>query len=195
LNFPARGTPGSRPPADHRFLLDMEGIISRRSNAPASLDFGAMRYSLVIFDCDGVLIDSEILSAEATAQTLTRLGVPMTTERCMRLFVGMTQADVENAIEREFALKLPADFEQQTTALLAQAYRDRLQPIDGVRELIERLPVPFCVASNSLPAKLGLGLSLTNLFELFYPHVYCASWWRAANLHPTSFSTHRAGSA
>ncbi|MDQ0468788.1 HAD family hydrolase [Labrys wisconsinensis] len=133
-----------------------------------------MRYSLVIFDCDGVLIDSEILSAEATAHMLTDLGVPMTAERCMSLFLGMTQADMESTIEREFALRLAPDFAQRTTALLMQSYRDRLRAIDGVRELLERLPVPFCVASNSPPAKLGLGLSLTDLFESFYPHIYCS---------------------
>jgi HAD superfamily hydrolase (TIGR01509 family) len=133
-----------------------------------------MRYSLVIFDCDGVLIDSEILSAEATAHMLTSLGVPMTAERCMSLFLGMTQADMESTIEREFALRLAPDFAHRTTELLMQSYRDRLKAIDGVRDLLECLPVPFCVASNSPPAKLGLGLSITDLFELFYPHIYCS---------------------
>ena len=105
---------------------------------------------------------------------LGRLGAAITTEQAMRMFLGMTQIDMEPTIEREFGFKVPADHAATTTVLLAQAYKDRLQPIPGVRELVERLPMPFCVASNSPPAKLGLGLSLTNLFELFYPNVFCS---------------------
>ena len=92
----------------------------------------------------------------------------------MRMFLGMTQGDMEQAIEKHFGLKVPADHAEKTTILLRQAYIERLKPIAGVRELISKLPMPFCVASNSPPAKLGLGLSITNLFELVYPHIYCA---------------------
>jgi HAD superfamily hydrolase (TIGR01509 family) len=133
-----------------------------------------MHFSMVIFDCDGVLVDSEILSAEVEAAELTRLGVPISTEVAMAMFLGMTQADMERTIEREFGLRVPEDHAERTTELLKEAYKDRLQPIEGVRALIERLPVPFCVASNSPPAKLGLGLSLTNLFELAYPNIFCS---------------------
>jgi len=120
-------------------------------------------------------VDSEILSAEIEAEELTRLGVPVTTEQAMRLFLGLTQADMERVIELEFGLRVPADHEAQVTRLLMQAYRDRLQPIDGVHEMIGKLNRPICVASNSPPAKLGLGLSLTNLFEPFYPHIFCSA--------------------
>jgi HAD superfamily hydrolase (TIGR01509 family) len=133
-----------------------------------------MRFSLVIFDNDGVLVDSEILSARVEAEELARLGVPISVEEAMSLFLGMTQADMERTIEREFGFKVPADHAERTTELLKQAYKDHLQPIAGVRELIARLPVPFCVASNSPPAKLGLGLCLTNLFELLYPNIFCS---------------------
>lgn len=133
-----------------------------------------MKFSMVIFDCDGVLIDSEILSAEVEATELTRLGVPITTEIAMAMFLGMTQGDMERTIEREFGFKVHDDHAARVTELLKAAYKDRLQPIDGVRALIERLDIPFCVASNSPPAKLGLGLSLTNLFEVVYPNIYCS---------------------
>jgi HAD superfamily hydrolase (TIGR01509 family) len=133
-----------------------------------------MPFSLVIFDCDGVLIDSEILSAEVEAEELGRLGASITTEDAMRMFLGMTQRDMEATIERELGIVVPADHEATVTELLKQAYKDRLKPIDGVRGFVERLPIPSCVASNSPPAKLGLGLALTNLFELFYPHIFCS---------------------
>jgi HAD superfamily hydrolase (TIGR01509 family) len=133
-----------------------------------------MRFSLVIFDNDGVLVDSEILSARVEAEELARLGVPITTEDAMQLFLGRTQADMEAIIEREFGVKVPLGHTEKTTELLKQVYKDHLQPIAGVRELILGLRVPYCVASNSPPAKLGLGLSLTNLFELLYPNIFCS---------------------
>jgi HAD superfamily hydrolase (TIGR01509 family) len=134
----------------------------------------SLPFDLVVFDCDGVLVDSEILSAAVEADELTRLGVSITTEQAMHMFLGLTQADMERTIEREFGLRVPPDHEARTTELLKEAYKERLQPIPGVREFIERLPMPRCVASNSPPAKLGLGLSLTNLFELMYPHIFCS---------------------
>src|SRR5262245_30615435 len=88
-----------------------------------------MPFSLVIFDCDGVLIDSEILSAEVEAAELTRLGATITTEQAMRSFLGLTQADMELAIEREFGLRVPADHEETVTRLLMAAYKERLEPI------------------------------------------------------------------
>jgi HAD superfamily hydrolase (TIGR01509 family) len=146
-----------------------------------------MPCGLVIFDCDGVLVDSEVLSAEAEAEELRRLGLAVTTEDAMRMFLGLTQADMEDAIERECGLRVPADHEARVTELLMAAYKERLQPIPGVREMILRLPMPCCVASNSPPAKLGLGLSLTNLFELLYPNIFCSRLVRAGKPAPDLF--------
>lgn len=133
-----------------------------------------MPFSLVIFDCDGVLVDSEILSAEVEAEALSALGVTVTPGEVMRRFVGLTQEAMEARIEQDFGLKLPADHAETTRRMLRTAYLARLEPIPGVRDLLQTLPMPFCVASNSPPAKLGLGLSITNLFELVYPNIFCA---------------------
>jgi HAD superfamily hydrolase (TIGR01509 family) len=133
-----------------------------------------MTLGLVIFDCDGVLVDSEILSAEVEAEALRGLGVAISNEEALQLFLGLTQADGESLVERRFGLSLPPDHALRTAERLTQVYKERLKPIPGVHDLIGRLAVPFCVASNSPPAKLGLGLSLTDLFESFYPHVFCA---------------------
>ena len=133
-----------------------------------------MSPSLIIFDCDGVLVDSEILSAEVEAEALQALGADVTTQDVMRLFLGLTQGDMERLVERDYGIKLPADHAQVTNQMLRKAYLSRLKPIPGIREVLEGLAIPFCVASNSPPAKLGLGLSVTNLFELLYPNVFCS---------------------
>jgi beta-phosphoglucomutase-like phosphatase (HAD superfamily) len=132
-----------------------------------------MPFSLVIFDCDGVLVDSEILSAEVEAEALSHLGVPVTSQDVMSRFLGLTQAELERKFERDYGIRLPPDHAQTTSQMLRKAYLTRLDPVPGVRKVIEELAIPFCVASNSPPSKLGLGLSVTNLFELVYPNIFC----------------------
>jgi HAD superfamily hydrolase (TIGR01509 family) len=133
-----------------------------------------MPFSLVIFDCDGVLVDSEILSAEVEADALSHLGVPVTSQDVMSRFLGLTQAELERKFERDYGIRLPPDHAQTTSQMLRKAYLTRLDPVPGVRKVIEELAIPFCVASNSPPSKLGLGLSVTNLFELVYPNIFCS---------------------
>jgi HAD superfamily hydrolase (TIGR01509 family) len=133
-----------------------------------------MSFSLVIFDCDGVLVDSEILSAQVEAEALTNLGANVTPQDVMQRFLGLTQEAMEKRFEQEFGLKVPRDHARTTAQMLRTAYLTRLDPIPGVREVLETLTIPYCVASNSPPAKLGLGLSVTNLFELVYPNIFCS---------------------
>jgi HAD superfamily hydrolase (TIGR01509 family) len=133
-----------------------------------------MSFSLVIFDCDGVLVDSEILSAQVEAEALSNLGAKVTAADVMQHFLGLTQDALEKRFEQDFGLRLPHDHAKTTAQMLRAAYLTRLDPIPGVREVLETLAIPYCVASNSPPAKLGLGLSVTNLFELVYPNIFCS---------------------
>jgi HAD superfamily hydrolase (TIGR01509 family) len=146
-----------------------------------------MRPDLIIFDNDGVLVDSEILSAAIEAEVLTALGRPTTTDEAMRLFLGMTHDDMERYIRDVFGLTLPADHRETNHRLLAEAYKTRLTAIPGVADLMDRLTIPFCVASNSPPAKLGLGLTVTNLFERLYPHIFCAKLVKRGKPAPDLF--------
>jgi HAD superfamily hydrolase (TIGR01509 family) len=123
---------------------------------------------------NGVLVDSEILSAEVEAEALSHLGVPVTSQDVMSRFLGLTQAELERKFERDYGIRLPPDHAQTTSQMLRKAYLTRLDPVPGVRKVIEELAIPFCVASNSPPSKLGLGLSVTNLFELVYPNIFCS---------------------
>src|SRR3954454_14696475 len=146
-----------------------------------------MNFNCVIFDCDGVLIDSEILSAETEAAALRHHGVDISTEDAMRLFLGLTHADMERLVLEKFGFSFPPDHNDRAMELLREIYKERLQPIAGVQALLARLTVPFCVASNSPPAKLGLGLSLTGLFEALYPHIYCSKLVPRAKPAPDLF--------
>jgi HAD superfamily hydrolase (TIGR01509 family) len=134
-----------------------------------------LRPELVIFDCDGVLIDSEWLACAIDSEILTELGFPISPAEVVRRFIGVPVAAMRAAIEAEWRRPLPADFEGRIQARLIPAYRSQLTAIPGMGELVRRLRRPACVASSSAPEKLSLGLELTGLLDVFAPHVFSAS--------------------
>ncbi|MEM7267937.1 MAG: HAD family hydrolase [Pseudomonadota bacterium] len=132
------------------------------------------RYDLVIFDCDGVLVDSESLTIEIEAEALTDLGFPITPDEVAERYSGMTSFDMAKAIEAETGAPLHPDFLPRVRRQTREAYRTRLEPIRGTEETLRALQVPFCVASSSVPDKLALGLVECGLFNLCYPNIFSA---------------------
>jgi len=130
---------------------------------------------LIIFDCDGVLIDSEVIACDVDAEFLTGAGYPITTEDVIRRFAGVSGPEMIAEIERELGRSLPADFRSAVEQRVLERFRTDLQAISGAREHLPHLNIPRCVASNSAPSKLCLGLIEARLFDLFYPHIFSAS--------------------
>jgi HAD superfamily hydrolase (TIGR01509 family) len=122
---------------------------------------------LLIFDCDGVLVDSEVLSCQVDADLLTGLGVPYTADEIARQFVGVSLKDMIAGIEAEHGQKLPADFGDRINRTLFARFETELKPIHGVREAILALPHRRCVASSSTPDRIALSLRVTGLSDLF----------------------------
>ncbi|WP_201861127.1 HAD family hydrolase [Microvirga soli] len=122
---------------------------------------------LLIFDCDGVLVDSEALACEIDAQILTRIGLPYSAEDIARKFVGVSFKDMVARLEAEHACTLPADLGAQLDSALFAKFETDLKPIDGIRETILSLPYPRCVASSSTPERIALSLRVTGLSDLF----------------------------
>jgi HAD superfamily hydrolase (TIGR01509 family) len=133
------------------------------------------RYDLVVFDCDGVLIDSEPISNRVHAAALTRLGYPLTEAECVRRFTGMPDQAMYEIIEKERGAKLPDDYDERTKALILDAYRRELRAIPGVAAALAAIRHRVCVASSSRPEKIELGLGLVGLLERFLPHLFSAS--------------------
>lgn len=131
-----------------------------------------MNPELVIFDCDGVLIDSEIIACRVDAEELTALGIPMTAEEAIRRFIGVSEKDLRVAVERDTGRRLPDDYEARIAMLVEAAMENELQAIPGVREIVARLSIPFCIASSSSPQKLKHTLTLTGLYDLFTPNIF-----------------------
>ena len=130
---------------------------------------------LIIFDCDGTLIDSEIVYSRVEAQVLTRLGYAITPEEMLRRFCGITAADMFAALERDFAMTLPDDFDDMLRAATDAAFESDLSSIPHVEEVLETLETPACVASNSDPDRLRSSLSHAGLYQRFAPNVFSAA--------------------
>ncbi|MGB1237454.1 MAG: HAD family hydrolase [Pseudomonadales bacterium] len=129
-------------------------------------------YKLVIFDCDGVLVDSEIISCAAEAEAYTAIGYPISTQEMARRFTGCAAPDVDRALSAEIGREQPPSFRQAIKRKVLHKYRTELQPITGAAQLLDALPLPKCVASSAAPAKLALGLVETKLYERLYPYIY-----------------------
>lgn len=133
------------------------------------------QFDLVIFDCDGVLLDSEWIACAVDAELLTTHGFPITTDEVIRRFTGVPNHAMFAEIECQLGYPLPAELPVKISARLAERYRTDLKPITNVAETLAELSLPACVASSSMPAKLGLGLIQVGLFEHFYPHIFSTS--------------------
>ncbi len=124
-------------------------------------------FDLVIFDCDGVLIDSEVISARLLIAELASHGVEIDTAYVAQHFLGRSYPVVLKQIREEFGLTLPDGFEAAYRARLIAAFHKELRPIQGVREVIAQLAVPYALATSSSPPRLAESLKIVGLSELF----------------------------
>lgn len=130
---------------------------------------------LVIFDCDGVLIDSEIIAARAQSRALAEHGIAITPQEAARRFAGIPDADMWQTLQDENARVLPEDFPRVYADRLQDTFRQELRALPGVRETLAALRergIEYCVASSSTPPKLEAALKLVGLWEEFAPHVF-----------------------
>lgn len=126
-----------------------------------------LEYGLVIFDCDGVLIDSEVIACEAVATVLRRFGYDLTPAAVSRRFAGYQDRRIADELMAEGGPELPRDFPARCAAEAMAAFPGRLQALAGARELLEALARPFCVASNSGAERLRYSLEVAGLRDLF----------------------------
>lgn len=128
---------------------------------------------LTILDCDGVLIDSEIVAAKAMSKALTAAGFPLTEEQLIDRFTGMTDEQIYAALEVERDMKLPEDFAER----LSQEIDEQLasvKAIAGVERMLDGIEGPVCVCSNSRTVRLRTSLGAVGLFDRLMPHIFSA---------------------
>jgi HAD superfamily hydrolase (TIGR01509 family) len=132
------------------------------------------RPDLIIFDCDGVLIDSQVIQCRVDAAELSRLGFRVTPEELARQFIGTATKDMQAHVEAVLGRSLPGDFEATRDRLVDAAYQTELQAVAGVADVLSRIGLPVCVASNAQLARLREVLDLTDLLSFFEPNVFGA---------------------
>ncbi len=129
---------------------------------------------LVIFDCDGVLVDSEPILNRIFAETLTEAGFKITYEEVVRQFVGKSLTTCLEIIEANYGRAVPPDFVEHCKEREFAAFRQELQPIPGIAATLEQITIPRCVASNSNHRHIQLVLTLTGLLPHFEGKLYSA---------------------
>ena len=130
---------------------------------------------LVIFDCDGVLVDSEVISCRVHAETLTRHGYPITADQVLDRFLGVSDREARLIVEAELGRSLPGDFEAQVKTATLKFYEGDLRPISNVGEAIAAINLKKCVASSGTPEKIHHGLTSAGLYDVLAPHIFSAS--------------------
>jgi HAD superfamily hydrolase (TIGR01509 family) len=130
---------------------------------------------VVIFDCNGVLVDSELITAEVTAQEFTRAGFPLTPEIVARYFTGRRPTDMYAAIEQAYRTRLPPDLIGSVTAAILARLREEVRPMQHMEYALTWLRGRKCVASSSPVERVRVSLEATELLRFFDPYLFSAS--------------------
>lgn len=131
-------------------------------------------FDLILFDCDGVLVDSEIIAAKVESQLLTEAGYPISVEEMGERFAGMTWKNILLTIEKEADIPLSASLLDKSEKLLDARLEREVKIIDGVKFALARLTTQRCICSNSSSARLDMMLTKVGLKPYFAPHIYSA---------------------
>ena len=130
--------------------------------------------SLVLFDCDGVLIDSEAIACRVELEILGEIGHPITLEAFQRRFVGTSRRFRLDALAEDWCRPLPVDYADRVRNRLDDVFRDELRAIDGMIDLVRRWQGRCAVASSSSLRRLGLTLGLTGYAPLLVDRIFSA---------------------
>ena len=128
----------------------------------------------MIFDCDGVLVDSEELGNNVFAEMLADYGHQISGDESQGRFRGMKLAKCLEILERETGIELPSSFETDLRQRMSSVFQTQLQPVEGASRLIESLQIPFCVASSGPRKKIEENLRITNLYWHFAGKIFSA---------------------
>ncbi|MGA9639003.1 HAD family hydrolase [Flavobacterium sp.] len=133
-----------------------------------------MKYKCIIFDCDGVLVDSESISNSTLVSMAKEIGVSIPLDFAMTHFLGKSLQFCFDYIENLAPQKLPKTFEEEFRERTFEAFKTQMQPIPGVHELLSKINIPIAVASNGPAEKIRLNLTTTKLIDRFEGNIFSA---------------------
>jgi len=132
-------------------------------------------FKLVIFDCDGVLVDSERITNQIFIDMLADIGINITLQEVMDNYVGIPLLDGLAILAKKHKINLPEGFVDRFNSKSLFAFENELQAIPGIMYVLAQIQTPFCVASNSHPEKVRTMLKITRLFDSFEGKIFTAS--------------------
>lgn len=129
---------------------------------------------LIIFDCDGVLVDSEILASEVNLTLAKEMGLDISLDDLSLRFTGLTGEKIFEQIAEELAIPVPDGIVERSDQMLDDALKQSLQAVAGVHDMLDAVDDPYCICSNSTTERLEQNLQIVKLFDRFRPHIYSA---------------------
>lgn len=141
-------------------------------------------FELTIFDCDGVLVDSEIIAARVESKLLNEAGYPISVEEMGERFAGMTWKNILLSVEKEIDIPLSASLLDKSETLLDQRLAREVKIIEGVSFALSRIEGPRCICSNSSVHRLDSMLTKVGLKEHFAPNIFSAKELGADRVKP-----------
>ncbi len=159
-----------------------------RAEREARLAMRAARWpEVVIFDCDGVLVDSELIALGVTRRMLGEAGLALSDEETRERFLGLRQDRVLERIAREIGRPLPKDFAATLAREILVTFERELKGVEGVRQAVNGLHARVCVASSSAPQRLRFALRVADYESLFAPNIFSAADVERGKPHPDLF--------
>lgn len=132
-------------------------------------------FELVVFDCDGVLVDSEVISIRVDQRVLADLGWELELDEIVERFVGKSEAHFIAAVEQKLGVRLDEGWDRDYGQWYREAFERDLEAVDGVEEALDGLPLPHCVASSGSHDKMRRTLGKTGLLRRFQGRIFSAT--------------------
>lgn len=132
-------------------------------------------FDLIIFDCDGVLVDSEIIAAQVESKLLADAGYPIEAVDLVERFSGMSWKDILLTVEKEANIPLQASLLEKAEKAVDAKLAKSVKGIAGVRQAASQISLPRCVCSNSKPHRIEAMLKRSGYLDLFAPHIFSAA--------------------
>ena len=129
-------------------------------------------FDLIIFDCDGVLVDSELLASQVLSEELEKNDVDVGPRECRERFTGSSLKRVKELVFQSTGIELPDDFEDQVRKRDRHVFEERLAPVSGIEEALELINTPVCVASSGSLEKITHSLKLAKIYDHFAPNLF-----------------------
>lgn len=142
---------------------------------------------LVIFDCDGVLVDSEPISITTLVEFVQDAGVTLSVENAYVRFLGRSMSSIGSILKDEYGVTFTGDLLEEIRQRQFNRFRNELEPISGIKSALSGIGLKKCVASSSQPDRIRLSLELTGLLEFFDPNIYSSSMVKNGKPAPDLF--------